>query len=140
MKRWILLFVLFVLTINSINAQDQISGREFSMQYEDTVYIMKKYFLCILVSGPSQDQSPGELMDLQVAHLEYIQQMASAGKVAISGPVQGGSDSRKRGILVFDTETQEEAEALACQDPMVRVSRLDFEMLPWWAAKGSVLP
>ena len=134
------MFVLFVLTFNSINAQDQVSGREFSMQYEDTVYIMKKYFLCILVSGGNQSQSPGELMDLQVAHLEYIQQLALAGKVAMSGPLESGMGGNKRGILIFDTETQDEAEALVCQDPMVRVSRLDFEMLPWWAAKGSVLP
>ena len=110
------------------------------MEMEDTTFVMKKYYLCFYVKGPNQNQTATEVMDLQVAHLDHIQKMAKAGKVVISGPLEVSKTDRMRGVLIFDTETQEEAESWVCQDPMVRISRLEYEIYPWWAAKGSILP
>jgi len=141
MKRAICLIVMLSgIYLGSIRAQDKISGREFTMEEEDTVYVMKKYFLCILIAGPNLSQTSAEALDLQVAHLAHISMLSKSGQLVLAGPLESGTNGRLKGIFVFDTETIAAAEALVCQDPMVRVSRLDFEMTPWWAVKGSCLP
>jgi len=141
MKRVICLIVMLAgIYLGTTQAQNKISGREFTMEEEDTVYVMKKYFLCIFIAGPNRTQTAEEALELQVAHLANLSMLSKSGKVVMAGPLETGTNGRMKGILVFDTETIEEAEALVCQDPMVRVSRLDFEMVPWWAAKGSCLP
>lgn len=110
------------------------------VETEDSSFIMKKYFLCILMNGPYQQHTPAEVLQLQVAHLQYIYDLTDAGIVVMSGPLEVAFSGNKRGILLFDTETMEEAEAWACNDPMVRVSRMEYEVIPWWTAKGVTLP
>jgi uncharacterized protein len=141
MKRTLLLFLALTLIFHKgLMAQDKISGREFTMGEGDSITVMKKYFLCLYVSGPNRGHTATEAAELQIAHLAYNDKLAKAGKIVLAGPFEVGKNDRLRGLLVFDTETIEEAAALVCQDPMVRVSRLDFEMVPWWTAKGGRLP
>jgi len=60
------------------------------------------------------------------------------GKIVIAGPM--GDDGNLRGIFIMDCESVEEAKNLCETDPAIKKKRLLYEVHPWWAAKGSVLP
>ena len=124
--------LLFVSTLSY--AQEQ---REFEMTEGDTTYVMKKYFMVFLNSGPNRSQSKAEADSLQVLHLAHIDKLAAEGKVILAGPF--GDDGDKRGILLFDVDTKEEALELEGADPMVVAGRLTMEVHPWWGAKGTCL-
>lgn len=111
--------------------------REFESREGDTVYVMKQYFMCIYLKGEKRDQDSLTLAKLQKGHMDHIGVMSKAGAVIMAGPF--GDDTEKRGILIFDTATKEEAEAWVKKDPMVIAGRLSYEIHPWWAAKGSKL-
>ena len=70
--------------------------------------------------------------------MAHINTLAEEGKIAIAGPM--GMDEDLIGIIVFHTESKEEAEALQKQDPAIIAGRLRMEIYPWWAAQGSKLP
>ena len=126
--------LLFLLAINISNAQD-----EFEMTQGDTTYIMKKYYLVLLKANPDKVELDSlQVAEIQQAHLDNIERLAQLGKIAIAGPL--GDDGNLRGIFVMDCESLEEAETLCKTDPAIQKRRLLFEVLPWWAAKGSSLP
>jgi len=112
-------------------------SKEFEMKEGDTVYVMEQYFMATYIAGPNRNQDSTTLAQLQKAHLEHIGKMAKAGVICMAGPLEG--DKERKGILVFKTATIEEAIAWIKQDPMVIAGRLSFEIIPWWAAKGSKL-
>ena len=114
------------------------SKREFTYKEGDTTYVMKQYVMAFLNRGPkANDYDSLQLAEIQEKHMKHIKKLADAGKVIIAGPF--GGDTNKRGILIFDVETVDEAKKLASEDPAVIAGRLSIECLPWWAAKGSVL-
>lgn len=118
----------------AVNAQD-----EFEMTEGDTTYIMKKYYLVLLKANPDkEDLDLTTVAEIQKAHLDNINRLAEMGKIAIAGPM--GDNGNLRGIFVMDCESLEEAEILCKTDPAIKRNRLLFEVHPWWAAKGSVLP
>lgn len=127
--------VIFSCLLSSLSAQEQV--REFKMPHGDTTYHMKKYFLCIYLSGPNQNQDSLSLVKLQEEHLNHIFTLSKKGITCLSGPF--GDDTNKRGILLFDVATMEEAEAWVKKDPMVMAGKLSYEIHPWWGAKGSFL-
>ena len=95
------------------------------------------YYLAFLLRGATwtPEQTP-ELARLQEAHLANIRRLAEAGKLAVAGPFSDGGPLR--GVLVFKTETVEEAKALADTDPAVRAGRLALEIHPWLVPAGSL--
>ena len=109
----------------------------FTMEQGDTTYVMQKYFMVFLKSGPKRSQTKEEAMEIQEKHLAYLQKMAEEGKTSITGPM--GDDGEIRGVVVYNTATAEEARTLAEGDPAVKNGRLVVEVHPWWAAKGSML-
>jgi uncharacterized protein len=114
------------------------SKREFTYTEGDTTYTMKQYVMCFLNRGPkANDYDSIQLAEIQNKHIAHIKTLANDGKILIAGPFSGDTD--KRGVLIFDVETVEEAEKLASMDPAVIAGRLSAECLVWWAAKGSVL-
>lgn len=128
------LFILLFLLITSLSYSQT---REFEMKEGDTTYIMKQYFLCIYLRGEKPNIDSTTLAELQKGHLDNINAMVAAGAICMAGPF--GDDTEKRGILVFDVATKEEAEVWLKKDPMVVAKRLTYEIHPWWGAKGSVL-
>lgn len=133
MKGLFFLSLSFILLTNSLFAQE----REFTMKEGDTSYTMKRYYLCIYLSGTIRNQDSLTLVELQKGHMSHINLMSEKGLICIAGPF--GDDTEKRGILLFDVETMEEAEAWIKKDPMVIAGRLNYEIHPWWGAKGSIL-
>jgi uncharacterized protein YciI len=83
-----------------------------------------------------RSQTEQEAMKLQEEHLAHLSDLRDQG-LQVSGPF--GDDTEKRGILIFDLESVEQAEALIDLDPMVIHKRLSYECHPIWLAKGTRL-
>lgn len=132
MKNLLLLLFLSI-QINSFSQEK----REFEMKEGDTTYIMKQYFFCFYIRGEKTNQDSLTLAKLQEGHMAHINKMADEGVICLAGPF--GDNTEKRGILLFDVATKEEAEEWVKKDPMVIEGRLTYEIHPWWGAKGSKL-
>jgi uncharacterized protein YciI len=137
---FIVTLIIWVGSATIIKAQspaDTTKPETFNYTEGDTTYVMQKYFIAFLKSGPTRSQTEEEAQALQKKHLAHIQWMADQGYISMAGPF--GDDGDIRGILVFNTATKEQARRLANQDPSVQAGRLIVEIHPWWAAKGSTL-
>ena len=132
MKKITLFFLLFLFSKICIAQNNNVPS---SVSFEG----MKTYYFGLLCKGESwtPDNTP-ELQKLQEAHLKHIFSMAESGKLVMAGPLTDNGDIR--GILIFATETLEEAKSLAEGDPAVKAGRLKVEIHPWFAKSGSTLP
>ena len=132
MKKITVLFFVFLLPEISIA---QKSDTTSAVSFEG----MKTYYLGLLRKGNARTpNSTPELQKLQEAHLNHLTSPAKSGKPVMAGPLTDNGDVR--GIMVFVTETLEEAKRLAEQDPAVKAGRLKVEIHPWFAKSGSMLP
>ncbi|MFD1094620.1 YciI family protein [Salegentibacter chungangensis] len=111
--------------------------KTFTYQEGDTTYLMQQYYMVFLKAGDKRNQDSTEVAELQKKHLAHLSRMAEEGYASLIGPF--GDDGEIRGIVVFNTPTQEEADSLANLDPMVKAGRLKVEVHPWWTAKGGKL-
>ncbi len=109
----------------------------FRYQEGDTAYLMQQYYLVLLKAGPNRSQDSVEAAELQKQHMAHLNRMGKEGHVSLAGPI--GDDGEIRGIVIYNTATQKEADSLARVDPMVEAGRLEVEVYPWWAAKGGKL-
>jgi uncharacterized protein YciI len=109
----------------------------FHYQEEDTTYLMQQYFMVFLKAGKTRSQDSTEAAQLQEQHLAHLSRMAKEGYLSLAGPF--GDNGDIRGIAVYNTPTQKMADSLANLDPMVKAGRLEVEIHPWWAAKGTKL-
>ena len=107
--------------------------------YEDggEKHLMQQYFIVFLKRGANRSQDSATAAQLQEQHLAHLSRMANEGYLSLAGPF--GDDGDIRGIAVYNTPTFEMADSLARIDPMVQAGRLEVEIHPWWAAKGSDL-
>jgi uncharacterized protein YciI len=103
----------------------------------DSTYLMQQYFMVFLKSGDIRSQDSTEAAELQKQHLAHLSRMAREGYASLIGPF--GDDGEIRGIVVYNTPTQKEADSLANLDPMVKSGRLKVEVHPWWTEKGGKL-
>lgn len=99
--------------------------------------LMQQYYLVLLKRGKNRGQDSVTAAQLQEQHMAHLNRMATEGYMSFAGPM--GSDGDIRGIAVYNTPTLQMADSLARLDPMVRAGRLEVEIHPWWAAKGSKL-
>jgi len=109
----------------------------FIYEEGDSTYLMQQYFMVFLKSGGNRSQDSTEAAELQKQHLAHLSRMAREGYASLIGPF--GDDGEIRGIVVYNTPTQKEADSLANLDPMVKAGRLKVEVHPWWTAKGGKL-
>ena len=91
--RFILLLILFAASGRGF-AQD-----EFEMKDGDVTYIMKKYYMCLLKTGPNRTQDSVTAAEIQKGHMENISRLSKEGKLCIAGPFGGKGDLR--GIFIF---------------------------------------
>ncbi len=129
--QFIALLILLV-TVKSSFAQD-----EFEMKDGDVTYVMKKYYMCLLKTGPNRTQDSTTSAEIQKGHMENISKLSKEGKLMIAGPF--GGKGELRGIFILSVKSKEEAELLCAEDPAVKSGRLTVEVLEWWSAKGSTL-
>ena len=109
----------------------------FSYKEGDTTYLMQQYYMVFLKSGATRSQDSTEAAELQKKHMAHLTWLYEQGYTSLTGPM--GDDGDLRGIVVFNTATQKEADSLANLDPMVQAGRLKVEVHPWWVAKGGKL-
>lgn len=121
----------------SISAQTD-NPREFTHEENGVTYTMKQYVFCMYLSGTDRSQGEEEGAAIQENHLAHLGKLEEEHYLIMAGPF--GDDTEKRGILLFDLETVEEASELVGDDPAVKANRLDFECHPLWLAKGTELP
>ena len=124
--------VLVLLTGVLLHAQNT-----FEYQQDDTTYVMQEYFMVFLKAGEVRSKDSTEAAQFQNAHLAHLERMAREGHLSIVGPF--GDAGEVRGICIYNTATQAQADSLAHLDPMVESGRLNVEIRPWWGAKGSRL-
>jgi len=128
-----ILFVLLAFLVsNSVFSQ-----REFTMNEGDSVITMKRYVFMLLEEGENRNQDSISAANIQKGHMEHLDKLASSGKLVMAGPFEKGG--KYRGLLIFDTETSEEAEHLERDDPAVKSGRLKMTTFYWWTAKGTQL-
>jgi uncharacterized protein YciI len=99
---------------------------------------MKQYWFVMLMKGKDRDKitDTAVINKLQAGHMANMQVMADAGKLMVAGPF--GDDGNWRGVFIFDAASKEEVEKLLQTDPAIKAGRLDYEIHPWWTAKGTV--
>ncbi len=92
----------------------------------------KQYWLVILVKGQMNGKatSPGALKLLENEHDRYMKKLMGEGKVVTGGMF--GDDDFKKGVLIFDVNTEAEAMKLLSRDPMMSAGWLGYEIHPWW--------
>lgn len=99
--------------------------------------LMQQYYLVLLKSGSNRNQDSTTAAALQEQHMAHLNRMATEGYLSLAGPMAG--EGEIKGVAVYNTPTLEMADSLARQDPMVKAGRLEVEIHPWWAEKGSAL-
>lgn len=115
-------------------------GQEFeTFDYTegDTTYSMKKYYLLLYIEGENRDQSPDEIKQIQAGHMAHLGKLADEKKICVAGPMDQSPEAQ--GMIIYSVYSKEEAEELSNDDPAVKSGRLDFKIMPFWAAKGSKL-
>ena len=95
------------------------------------------YYVCLLTKGSFAGVGMmEERIKTQAAQNAYISELAAKGKLLVAGPM--ADKSEWQGLYIFKCATFAEAQSLALGDPMVRASRLKFEIHPWITEKGSI--
>ena len=131
MKKYSFLLLILGMVING-NSQTKITAGTAENE-------MKQYWFVMLSKGKDRDKisDTAVINKLQAGHMANINAMANAGKLLVAGPF--GDDGNWRGIFIFDALPKEEVVQLLMQDPAIKAGRLDYEIHPWWTAKGTVL-
>ena len=122
-------------TVNTSTAEKKFET--FEMTEGDTTYLMKKYYVAFLKSGPNREHTKEEAAKIQKGHMDHMAKLAEEKKIQIAGPFDDEGDIR--GMVIYSVYSMEEALALTQKDPAVVAGRLVIELHPFWAAKGSIL-
>lgn len=91
------------------------------------------YHLVLLKRGPGAG-APDDGGRIQAAHIAHLESLAARGFGMAAGPLGDGGEIR--GIVILRTDSAQQAEALASEDPAVRAGRLVVEVLPFMAPPG----
>ncbi len=113
------------------------SCKVFSQTSTEGTTGMKTYYMVFLKKGPTLIQDSITAENIQKGHIEYLNKMYAEGFADLAGPLTDDGDIR--GIVVYKTETLEEAKRLAEEDPAVKSGRLAVEVHPWYSMKGFCL-
>ena len=128
--RTILLIITCCFALNAFSQKDSTA--------KTPKYEMKQYWFVMLVKGKDRDKITDTVVlnKLQAGHMANLTRLAELGKINVAGPF--GDDGYWRGIFIFDCKTKEEVEGYLKTDPAIAAGRLDYEIHPWWTAKGTV--
>ena len=102
-----------------------------------TLTSARMYTFGLLLDGrniPQTETQKKEMEALQMEHLKYLFTLKKLGKLPLFGPLTDGGSIH--GILIFDTESQEEAKKLMDEDPFVKHGYLNFELHPYYGLPG----
>jgi uncharacterized protein YciI len=84
-------------------------------------------------------EKPAKIPELLAAHLRWMIERERAGVVFLSGPVAPRQGAvALDGMTLLRTDTIEQAEDIAQQDPFVLNGAVSFEMREWTAFEGAI--
>jgi uncharacterized protein YciI len=91
-------------------------------------YGIKSYVLVILKTAPNDKKitEQGKRNELFRGHFTNMNRLAKESKLVLAGPLM--EDKPKRGLLIFNVKTIEEAEALVNTEPAVKAGVFDYDM------------
>ncbi|MCE3264387.1 MAG: hypothetical protein K0R43_3466 [Pseudoduganella sp.] len=78
---------------------------------------MRRYVFVVLRTGPNKVPAGQERTEMFAGHMANIQRLASEGKLAYAGPLDGVNGAR--GIFILPVNSIEEARALVATDPVI---------------------
>ena len=93
---------------------------------------LTKYFVAFLYKGPKFAAAPADSPERKLnheQHIAYIDEMQTAGKLLIYGPILDGGELR--GMYVFKAASLEEAREWASQEPSVKIGMIEMKVYPW---------
>ena len=95
--------------------------------------LQKSYYLMFrnVLDG---SRVPGLMLD----HYRWLIGLEKQGKVFASGPVFDKDGEKSAGVTVFSTETWEEAESLAAEDPFCASGAMEFSLKRWQINEGRI--
>src|SRR5688572_16474469 len=103
------LFLLLSMAATGFSARAQTdTTRTFTTKEGDKTYTMKRYIFCFYLRGDKRTDDKKLAEELGKGHMAHINYMDKQGVLCMAGPF--GDNGEKRGILLFDLGTVEEAE------------------------------
>lgn len=100
-------------------------------------YGMKRYVLVILKTGPNK-MPPGVERDAMFrGHMANINRLATEGKLALAGPLDGADGWR--GLFVLAVSDLEEAKALTATDPVISQGEMVAEFHKYYGSAALML-
>ncbi len=86
---------------------------------------LKSYYLGLLSKGDQWNEVEGN-EDLTPRQLAFIRRQTETGQYRLAGPIVDGGEIV--GMMVIESESADDAMALAQQDPAVRAGRLSVRI------------
>jgi len=91
---------------------------------------MTEYRIVFIRTGPATDVDPEARREAFEGHFSNMTEMGEAGDLLVAGPfMDPRPDPMHRGLWIFDTDSDERAEALAATDPPGQLGIFVFETL-----------
>ena len=90
-----------------------------------------QFQMVLLKRGPTPMPRNWPAPPLRRQHLAYVQSLLASGKAVIAGPLQ--DDPELVGVLIFRTQSADEARSLVMADPVVAAGHFIVETHPWWS-------
>lgn len=98
---------------------------------------MRKYVLVILKSGPSPVPAGKERDDMFKGHFANMNRLATEGKLAVAGPLDGVDGWR--GLFILAVPEIEEARQLVATDPVVAKGEMVAEYHKYYGSAALML-
>ncbi len=83
-------------------------------------------------------KDPSVIPGIIPRHLQWLVGLEKRNLVFASGPLFDTSGKQTGGMTVFRTETLQETEKLAADDPLVSSGAMDFEIQRWQINEGRI--
>jgi len=131
MKKVIILFIVVSAISQSVFCQKDSTGKKMAEK-------IKQFWLVILKTGPKDKEITDTTARNKIfaGHFENIMRLYNDGIIKVAGPF-GKNDFTWRGLFILDCKTKEEVEGYLKTDPAIAAGRMDYEIHPWWTAKGT---
>ena len=97
-------------------------------------YGMRQYVLVILKTGPKKMAAGAERDEMFKGHMANIKRLASEGKLALAGPLDGKDGWR--GLFVVAVKTIDEAKKLVETDPVIKEGEMVAEYHTYYGSAG----
>jgi uncharacterized protein YciI len=100
---------------------------------------MKMYVLCILKTGPNDNEVKGDQRkEIFAGHFANIGKLADEGKLVVAGPFET-NDKNYRGLYIFNVATLAEAEKLVMLDPAVKAGVFVPDLTLWYGSAAMMV-